>query len=244
VLVSGPTGSGKTSTLYALIRTIDTSERNVITIEDPVEIHLDGATQMPVDEGRGNTFPTLLRSVLRQDPDVIMVGEVRDSETARIAMQASITGHLVFSTIHTKDTLGTVYRMLDLGVEPFLLSQGLHMVLAQRLVRKLCPYCKGAKPVTEAQLDKMGEAAEGVTRVYTPTGCRKCLGTGFSGRRAFFEFLRASDEMRDAISRSPSRQELQDALTRTSFERLSHAGYRLVAEGVCAFEEIERAVGR
>ena len=130
VLVCGPTGSGKTSTLYALIRSLKLTERNVVTIEDPVEIQIEGVTQIPVDEEKGKSFSTLLRSVLRQDPDIILVGEIRDAETARIAMQAAITGHLVFSTVHTKDAFGTVFRLLDLGVEPYLLAQGLHVVLA------------------------------------------------------------------------------------------------------------------
>jgi type II secretory ATPase GspE/PulE/Tfp pilus assembly ATPase PilB-like protein len=244
VLVSGPTGSGKTSTLYALVRSIDTSQRNVVTIEDPVEIRIENATQIPVDDEKGNTFPALLRSVLRQDPDVILVGEVRDAETARVAMQASITGHLVFSTVHTKDTLGTVFRLLDLGVEPYLLSQGLQVVLAQRLVRQLCPFCKRSVPATPQQIAKMGKAGEGVSVVFTPGGCGRCLGTGYAGRRAFFEILRNSDALRDAMSHKPSQSELRQALEGTDFVHLSEAGYRLAAAGEAAFEEIEKAVGR
>src|SRR5438094_493150 len=160
IMVCGPTGSGKTSTLYAVIRDIDVSERNVVTIEDPVEIQLDGVTQIPVNDSQGNTFGALLRSVLRQDPDAILVGEVRDPETARIALQAAITGHLVFSTVHSKDTIGTIFRLLDLGVEPYLIAQGLHIVLAQRLVRQLCPYCKKPVTPTDEQKAAMGSIAE------------------------------------------------------------------------------------
>jgi general secretion pathway protein E len=244
VLVSGPTGSGKTSTLYALVRSIDTAQRNVVTIEDPVEIRIENATQIPVDDEKGNTFPALLRSVLRQDPDVILVGEIRDAETARVAMQASITGHLVFSTVHTKDTLGTVFRLLDLGVEPYLLSQGLHVVLAQRLVRQLCPFCKRSVPITPQQQTKMGKVADGLSVVFTPGGCARCMGTGYAGRRAFFEILSNTDALRDAMSHSPSHAQLKAALEGTDFVHLNEAGYRLVAVGDAAFEEVERAVGR
>src|SRR5438552_4527852 len=208
VLVSGPTGSGKTTSLYALIRSIEVSRRNVVTIEDPVEIQLEGVTQIPVSEEKEKSFSQILRSVLRQDPDVILVGEIRDAETARIAMQASITGHLVFSTVHTKDTIGTIFRLLDLGVEPYLIAQGLHIVLAQRLVRQLCPYCKKPATPTAEQKAAMGAVAENLTKIYAPGGCPRCLGTGFSGRRAFFEMLRSSDELRDVILKSPSMQDI------------------------------------
>lgn len=244
ILVSGPTGSGKTTSLYALIRSIDVDRRNVVTIEDPVEIQLEGVTQIPVNDEAGKSFSALLRSVLRQDPDVILVGEIRDSETARIAMQASMTGHLVFSTIHTKDTVGAIFRLLDLGVEPYLVAQGLYIVLAQRLVRRLCPYCKKAARPTAEQLEKMGSAAQGLERIFTPQGCPRCLGTGYSGRRAFFELLTASDELKDLILRKPSIAEIQQTLAKGKFTRLQHSGYELVAEGVVAFDEIEHAVGR
>jgi general secretion pathway protein E len=243
VLVCGPTGSGKTTSLYALIRSINVNERNVVTIEDPVEIQLEGVTQIPVNDAAGRSFSALLRSVLRQDPDVILVGEIRDSETARIAMQASMTGHLVFSTIHTKDTVGTIFRLLDLGVEPYLVAQGLHLVLAQRLVRRLCPYCKKPSRPTPEQLAKMGPAGEGVKVIYSPAGCPRCLGTGYSGRRAFFELLTASDMLKDLILRQPTLNQILEALG-TEFKRLAQTGYLLVAEGVVAMEEIERAVGR
>ena len=244
VLVCGPTGSGKTSTLYALLRATALDELNVVTIEDPVEIQMAGITQIPVDAEKGNTFANLLRSVLRQDPDVILVGEIRDAETARIAMQAAITGHLVFSTVHTKDTIGTVFRILDLGVEPYLLSQGLQVVVAQRLVRQLCPFCKAPRPISEDQAKKMGPVAEGVKQTFVRIGCARCLGTGYAGRRAFFELLRVNDRLRDVIAHAPTPGEIQKAMEGTPFEPLQQAGYRLVAEGVVDFEEVERAVGR
>ena len=243
VLVCGPTGSGKTSSLYALIRSLKLSERNVVTIEDPVEIQIEGVTQIPVDEEKGKSFSALLRSVLRQDPDVILVGEIRDAETARIAMQAAITGHLVFSTVHTKDAFGTVFRLLDLGVEPYLLAQGLHVVLAQRLVRQLCTFCKAAKPITPEQKERMGPVAEGVTQLYEPVGCYRCMNTGYAGRRAIFELLTTNPKFREAVVRNPSPQQLEEALMNTTYEKLERNGFQLAAQGMCSFEEIDRAVG-
>jgi type II secretory ATPase GspE/PulE/Tfp pilus assembly ATPase PilB-like protein len=244
ILVAGPTGSGKTTSLYSLVRSIEVNRRNVVTIEDPVEIQLEGVTQIPVNEEEGKSFSALLRSVLRQDPDVILVGEVRDAETARIAMQAAITGHLVFSTIHTKDTVGTIFRLLDLGVEPYLIAQGLHLALAQRLVRQLCRYCKKPMKPTQEQRDAMGPAGEKCEKIFVPVGCMRCLGTGFAGRRAFFELLRTTDELRDVIIRSPNMQDIQAALAKTQFVKLAQSGYDLVAEGAVAFQEIDKAVGR
>lgn len=242
VLVCGPTGSGKTSTLYAVIRDIDVSERNVVTIEDPVEIQLDGVTQIPVNEPQGNTFSNLLRSVLRQDPDAILVGEVRDPETARIALQSAITGHLVFSTVHSKDTIGTIFRLLDLGVEPYLVSSGLQLVLGQRLVRKLCPACKIASKPTAEQLARMGDAGKSVDKIYSPRGCPKCVGTGFMGRRGVFELLKVTDDMREVIMKNPSVAEVQKTLAGTKFVKLSQSGYQLVADGITSLDEIERSM--
>ncbi|MEA2709303.1 MAG: hypothetical protein QOF78_1904 [Phycisphaerales bacterium] len=241
-LVCGPTGSGKTSTLYAVIRDIDVSERNVVTIEDPVEIQLDGVTQIPVVESQGNTFSALLKSVLRQDPDAILVGEVRDPETAKIALQAAITGHLVFSTVHAKDTIGTIFRLLDLGVEPYLVSSGLQLVLAQRLVRKLCPACRIASKPTPEILKRMGSPGDGVERIFSPRGCPKCVGTGFMGRRGVFELLTVNEEMREIIMKSPSVGEIMKTLATTKFVKLSQSGYQLVADGITSLDEIERSM--
>jgi general secretion pathway protein E len=242
ILVCGPTGSGKTSTLYAVIRDIDVAERNVVTIEDPVEIQLDGVTQIPVNDAQGNTFSALLRSVLRQDPDAILVGEVRDPETAKIALQAAITGHLVFSTVHAKDTIGTVFRLLDLGVEPYLVASGLQLVLGQRLVRKLCPNCRIASKPTAEQLARMGQAGQGVERIYSPRGCPKCVGTGFIGRRGVFELLKVTDDMREIIMKTPSVAEVQKTLAGSKFVKLAQSGYLLVAEGITSLDEIERSM--
>jgi type II secretory ATPase GspE/PulE/Tfp pilus assembly ATPase PilB-like protein len=244
VLVSGPTGSGKTTSLYAMVRSIDATRRNVVTIEDPVEIQIENVTQIPVDEAHDKSFQNLLRSVLRQDPDVLLVGEVRDAETARIAMQAAITGHLVFSTVHTKDTVGTIFRLLDLGVEPYLLAQGLHVVLAQRLVRRLCPYCKKPINPNPDQRRAMGEVGAKVQKIFGPKGCIRCLGTGFSGRQAFFELLVFNDLLRDVILRTPTMQDIQTAISGQKFIKLSQAAYNLVAEGLSPFDEVERIVGR
>jgi len=200
--------------------------------------------QLPVDEKEGKTFSSLLRSVLRQDPDSILVGEIRDPETARIAMQAAITGHLVFSTVHTTSTVGTVFRLLDLGVEPFLVAQGLHLVLAQRLVRQLCPYCKKAIKPTPEQMLKLPDAGKGVSKIYVPGGCARCLSTGYSGRRAFFELLRTNEALREVIVRNPTMADVNKALEGSRFEKLLQSGMRLVAEGVVSYDEIDKAVGR
>jgi general secretion pathway protein E len=243
ILVCGPTGSGKTTTLYALLRSCGSSFRNIITIEDPVEVQIEGTTQLPVDEANGKSFAALLRSVLRQDPDVIMVGEIRDSETAKIALQAAMTGHLVLSTIHTRDTAGTIFRLLDLGIEPYMVSQGLHLVLAQRLVRTLCTTCKRAIPVTAEDRARMGTAGATVKQLYAPVGCPNCLGTGFYNRRAFFEFMSTGDNLREAVMKTPTIADIQHTQG-TDFKTLMEQGYQLVADGLTSLDEVERAVGR
>ena len=244
VLVCGPTGSGKTASLYATLRSIDSGERNVITIEDPIEIRLEGITQMPVNEDQGNTFAALLRSVLRQDPDVILVGEVRDQETARTAMQAAMTGHLVFSTVHSRDSVGTVFRLLDLGIEPYLIASSVQLVMAQRLVRVLCPHCRvGMRPTPEQAAKLEPAAGQPVPRLFRSAGCPRCLHTGFAGRRGLFELLTVNETVRDAISRNPTPGDIYRTLEGTKFVKLMNAGYRLVAEGVTTMDEVERVVG-
>jgi general secretion pathway protein E len=243
VLVCGPTGSGKTATLYAGLRSIDSGERNVVTIEDPVEIQIEGITQMPVNEAQGNTFPALLRSVLRQDPDVVLVGEVRDGETAKTAMQAAMTGHLVFSTIHSRDTISAIFRLQDLGIEPYLISAGLHVLIAQRLVRQLCPYCKvGVRPTPE-QAELLLSVAGKVGRIFRSQGCARCMNTGFAGRRGVFEVLVVTEAVREAIAKTPNAADIASKLADTKFTKLLQSGYKLVAEGVTTLDEIERALG-
>jgi general secretion pathway protein E len=244
ILVAGPTGSGKTTTLYALLRSIDVEQRNVVTIEDPVEIQLDGVTQMQVDEAQDRTFHALLRSILLQDPDVILIGEVRDSETARVAMQAAITGHLVFSTVHTKDTAGAIFRLLDLGVEPYMIGQGLHMVIAQRLVRTLCNHCKRSIAPTAAHRKILGEKHAHVQRVFEPVGCTKCLGTGFFGRRAVCELLVSSEHLKQVIVRNPSLAEVRATIDQSGFLTLLDTGIDLAAKGFVSLTEVERAIGK
>ena len=243
LLVCGPTGSGKTTTLYAALRAIDRTRRNVITIEDPVEYQIDGVTHIPADQQGSNTFNSLLRSVLRQDPDVILLGEIRDRETAQTAMQASMTGHLVLSTVHAKDTIGTIFRLLDLGVEPYLLGSSLNLVLAQRLIRLLCENCKAPRRPVPSQLGLMGRHSEGIEHIYVPVGCPRCLTVGFVGRRALFELLTVNDALRDAILNSPTMATIRAALRRTVFISLGEMGWQMVAEGTTSAEEVDRMVG-
>ncbi|MDP9173565.1 MAG: Flp pilus assembly complex ATPase component TadA [Planctomycetota bacterium] len=243
ILVCGPTGSGKTTTLYSILRDIDVSQRNVVTIEDPVEIQLEGVTQIPVNEAQGNTFSALLRSVLRQDPDVILIGEIRDAETARVGVQAGMTGHLVFSTVHARDAISGMFRLLDLGVEPYVVASGLHLVVAQRLVRQLCTHCKVAQAPTPEQIKRMADSeVTGVRKIYSPKGCRRCLGTGYLGRRGIFEVLSTTSSVRDIILKTPTIQECRKAIDPRGYMTLAESGYRLVADGVASLEEIEKTI--
>ncbi len=238
LLACGPTGCGKTTTLYAILRDIDVKERNVITIEDPVEYQLHGITQIQVNEKTGNTFSSLLRSTLRQDPDVLLLGEIRDADTARTAMQAAMTGHLVFSTLHARDAAGAIIRLLDLGVEPNLLASSLNLVLVQRLVRVLCPRCKVQSRPNPVQLEKMGHHGRGLQQVFRPRGCAVCLQSGFHGRRAMFELLAVDESIRQAIQAGPTVTALQDALRTGGFVSLSHMGWQAVAEGITSVNEV------
>ena len=247
ILVAGPTGSGKTTTLYSLLRSLDLARLNVVTIEDPVEVHLEGATQIPVDDQHDRSFIQLLRSVLRQDPDVILVGEIRDAETARVAMQAAITGHMVFSTVHTQDTVGTIFRLRDLGVEPYILGQGLQMVIAQRLVRQLCPHCKRPTEPTPRQRQVLAgvlgaDVAATVRTLYRPVGCPRCLNTGHVGRRAFFEQLSNSEALSQAVFGNPTKAGLLATLG-PDFKTLRTGAYQLVVEGLVAYDEVEQEQG-
>ena len=243
LLACGPTGSGKTTTLYSCLREIDVEARNAITIEDPVEYYLEGATQIPIDNKQENTFASILRSVLRQDPDVIFVGEIRDLETANVAMQASMTGHLVYSTVHAKDSIGAIFRLLDLGVESYLVANALNVILAQRLVRLLCPTCRKPVQPTPAQNMKMGKQVAGVPRIFVPVGCRRCLRTGHIGRHALFELLEFNDAMRDVVLKSPSIRDIRNIAKHGLFTTLQQFGYQLVAQGSASIDEIDRVAG-
>lgn len=238
ILVTGPTGSGKTSTLYTALNEINDSVRKIITIEDPVEYQLKGVNQIQVSEKAGLTFARGLRSILRHDPDVILVGEIRDKETAQIAVQSSLTGHLVFSTLHTNDAPGAVTRLVDMGVEPYLVASSLEAVLAQRLVRVLCRQCKQVddSPTTQALKVQLGIPAE--TTLYKSVGCRECRNTGFHGRRAIFEWMDSDNEIRQLCLRNGSSDQIRDAARRGGMKTLAEDGWRLVRLGVTTVDEV------
>ena len=243
LLACGPTGCGKTTTLYSCLRELDVEQRNAITIEDPVEYYMEGCTQIPIDHTQENTFATILRSVLRQDPDVIFVGEIRDTETATVAMQAAMTGHLVYTTVHSKDSIGAIFRLLDLGVEGYLVANALDIILAQRLVRVLCPNCKKPTRPTPAQNMKMGKFMEGVPEICMPAGCRRCLKTGFVGRRAIFELLEFNEQMRDVVLKQPTIHGIHEIANQGLFMTLQQSGFQLVAQGATSVAEVERVAG-
>ena len=238
ILVTGPTGSGKTSTLYTALHEINDAVRKIITIEDPVEYQLKGVNQIQVNEKSGLTFARGLRSILRHDPDVILVGEIRDKETAEIAVQASLTGHLVFSTLHTNDAPGAVTRLVDMGVEPYLVSSSLEAVLAQRLVRVLCPHCKKAdnSPAAIALKEKLSIPAR--TTIYHATGCRECRQTGFFGRHAIFEWMDSDNEIRQLVLKNASTDQIREAARRAGMKTLAEDGWRLVRLGLTTVEEV------
>ncbi|MFZ9747037.1 MAG: GspE/PulE family protein [Opitutaceae bacterium] len=238
VLVTGPTGSGKTSTLYTALQEINDAERKIVTIEDPIEYQLRGVNQIQVSEKSGLTFARGLRSILRHDPDVILIGEIRDQETAQIAVQASLTGHLVFSTLHTNDAPGALTRLVDMGVEPYLVASSLEAVLAQRLVRLLCPRCKAVddSPAARAYRGRIGIPDE--TPIYRAVGCRECRQTGFHGRQAIFEWMDTSNEIRQLILQNASTDVIRDAARRAGMTTLAEDGRRLVREGRTTIEEI------
>src|SRR3954471_16401499 len=238
VLVTGPTGSGKTSTLYTALNEINDSERKIITIEDPVEYQLKGVNQIQVSEKSGLTFARGLRSILRHDPDVVLIGEIRDQETAQIAVQASLTGHLVFSTLHTNDAAGALTRLVDMGVEPYLVASSLEAVLAQRLVRLLCPHCKQIDISTESRMYRKKLGINPEATVYKAVGCRECRSTGYHGRRAIFEWMDSSTEIRSLILKSGSSDMIRDSARRAGMKTLAEDGRRLVEQGISTIEEI------
>jgi general secretion pathway protein E/type IV pilus assembly protein PilB len=238
ILVTGPTGSGKTSTLYTALNEINDSVRKIITIEDPVEYQLKGVNQIQVSEKAGLTFARGLRSILRHDPDVILIGEIRDQETAQIAVQASLTGHLVFSTLHTNDAPGALTRLVDMGVEPYLVASSLEAVLAQRLVRVLCKHCKqpDQSPTTQVLKKQLGIPTG--TTLYRSVGCRECRNTGFYGRHAIFEWMDSDNEIRQLILKNSSSDQIRDAAQRAGMRTLAEDGWRLVRLGITTVEEV------
>jgi type II secretory ATPase GspE/PulE/Tfp pilus assembly ATPase PilB-like protein len=240
-LATGPTGSGKTTTLYSILQGIYTPEKKIITIEDPIEYELAGVAQIPVRPSRNFTFATGLRAILRQDPDIVMVGEIRDSETAEIAIRAALTGHQVFSTLHTNDATGAVTRLLDMGVEAFLISSSLEGVLAQRLVRRICPSCRvevEAPPALRERLEILSGRAMGAT-CFHGTGCDECRGTGYRGRIGIFELLPITTEMREMIVHKRSNSELK-GLAQRSMITMHQDALLKAATGMTTLEEIVR----
>ena len=238
VLVTGPTGSGKTTTVYSMIREIDRNSLNVITIEDPVEFEIDDVNQVQVNPKANVHFANTLRSVLRQDPDVIMVGEIRDKETAEIAIRSSLTGHLVISTIHTNNCAGTLTRLVDMGIEPFLVSSSLTGVLSQRLVRKLCPQCKTPVTISEEERKLMGpDLIPAGTQVFKAKGCAACNNIGYRGRVGIFEFLELDDGIRKLMA-GDFDQAVRDYLQAKGFRSLRHDGADKVIAGLTSIEEV------
>ncbi len=225
VLVTGPTGSGKTTTLYAAMGRLDATTTNILTVEDPIEYDLDGIGQTQVNAKIDMSFAKALRSILRQDPDVIMIGEIRDLETAQIAVQASLTGHLVLATLHTNDAASAVTRLIDMGIEPFLLSSSLLGVVAQRLVRKLCVQCREPDPLTKA---------------WRPVGCIVCNKTGFQGRTGVYELLSVNDEIRSQVHRGAAENEIREAALRNGMHSMRDDGNRWVEAGITSLDEVIR----
>jgi general secretion pathway protein E len=243
LLVTGPTGSGKTTTLYAALSKINTTDKNIITIEDPIEYQLHGVGQIQVNPKIELTFASGLRSILRQDPDVIMVGEIRDLETAEIAIQAALTGHLVFSTLHTNDSFGAMTRLLDMGIEPFLVSSSVMGVMAQRLVRRVCSNCREAYEPSREELEEVGIAPQRMAghTVYRPgAGCPQCKRTGYRGRTGIHELLVVDDEIRALVMKSADAATIRRAATAKGMTTLREDGADKVLEGITTVEEVLR----
>ena len=239
ILVTGPTGSGKTTTLYAGLTRLNDKSRNILTVEDPIEYYLDGIGQTQVNTKVEMTFAKGLRAILRQDPDVVMIGEIRDLETASIAVQASLTGHLVLSTLHTNTAIGAVTRLRDMGVEPFLLASSLIGVLAQRLVRQLCPHCKQAHTALESECEWLDLKLTDAPKIYTPKGCPECNQLGFIGRTGVYELVPIDDKLQQMIHDGEGEQAMEK-YARTYTSSLRADGKRLVLEGITSLEEVLR----
>ncbi len=239
-VVTGPTGSGKTTTLYAALREVNTEDAKVLTAEDPVEYDIDGIVQVPINEGIGVTFPRVLRAFLRQDPDRILVGEIRDQDTAQIAIQAALTGHLVLSTLHTNDAAGAVTRFIDMGVQPFLLSATILGILAQRLVRTICPYCKTPYTPSRTLLNQLGINPEliGQQQFFTGARCDKCAHTGYKGRKGIHELLHASDPIKELITQNVPSIVLKQKAIELGMSTLREDGIQNIFEGNTTIEEV------
>lgn len=239
ILVTGPTGSGKTTTLYAALARLNTSRFSILTVEDPIEYFIDGIGQTQVNTKVELDFAAGLRAILRQDPDIVMVGEIRDIETAEVAVQASLTGHLVLSTLHTNTAVGAVTRLRDMGIEPFLLSSSLVGLVAQRLVRLLCTHCKRSHTATDSELKSLGSSTAQAKQVHAPHGCEKCNHTGYMGRQGIYEVVQVDDHMRTMIHDGESEHDIE-RYARTRSAGINADGMRLVLEGKTSLEEVLR----
>lgn len=236
ILVTGPTGSGKSTTLYSILQTLNSYDVNITTVEDPVEYTIAGVNQVQINEKAGLTFDTVLRSILRQDPDIILVGEMRDTETAQLAVRAALTGHLVLSTLHTNDAPSSIIRMVDMGIPPFLVSSSVVAVMAQRLVRKLCPRCKAPYELPQDVAESLG--LDGFTTVYKPVGCDECRGTGYRGRTAIFEIMSMTEEMRRAVMTGATSDDLRAMAIRQGMRTLRVSGAKKVKDGITSADEV------
>ncbi len=239
ILVTGPTGSGKTTTLYAGLTVLNVKTRNILTVEDPIEYYIDGIGQTQVNTKVDMTFARGLRSILRQDPDVVMIGEIRDLDTASIAVQASLTGHLVLSTLHTNSAIGAIARLRDMGVEPFLLASSLIGVMAQRLVRNLCPHCKKPHVITQKEREWLGMDIDSHEKIYSADGCSECNHLGYIGRSGLYEFIPIDHKLQNMIHDGESEQAMED-YARTISPSLSQDGKRMILEGKTSLEEVLR----
>ena len=242
LLVTGPTGSGKSTSLYAWLHTINSVDKRILTIEEPIEYEMAGINQIQVRPEIGLTFAVGLRHILRQDPDVIMVGEIRDKETAEIAIRAALTGHLVFSTLHTNDAPGAITRLIDMGIEPFLIASSLEAIIAQRLVRCLCPACRRPWKVKPDFLDKIGFPRERRTEgaIYEAAGCERCRQMGFRGRTAIYEILAVQEAIRTLITARASTSELKTTALRAGMRTLRTDGWSKVLQGLTTLDEVLR----
>lgn len=238
VLVTGPTGSGKSTTLYTVLSEKNREEVNIVTVEDPVEANIDGINQVQVNPKADLTFASALRSILRQDPDIIMIGEIRDVETAMIAIQASITGHLVVSTVHTNSAANTVTRLLDMGVDSYLIADSVVGIIAQRLVRRLCPNCKKMRPAEEYELEFMGKDPSVPTNIWEACGCQSCNGTGYYGRIGVYEIMELSPGIKRLINKKATAEEIKQQALADGMQTLRMSASRLVLSGTTSFQEI------
>jgi type IV pilus assembly protein PilB len=240
LLVTGPTGSGKSTTLYTALSELNKEDVNIITVEDPVEANIDGINQVQTNVKADLTFASALRSILRQDPDIIMIGEIRDGETASIAVQASITGHLVVSTLHTNSAAASISRLEDMGIESYLLADSLVGIIAQRLVRRLCPNCKREHIATPEEKQVMGIDDNGELTIYEPVGCEKCGNTGYTGRIGIYEILTVTPKIRNMINRHEAVDDIQKAAQSEGMHTLRQSASNLVVEGVTSYKEMLR----